>query len=158
MIALLNTRNPSDRLDTPTAGDETAGLMVGSQVGPYIVADCIGRGGMGEVFLARDPRLDRAVALKCVLSGKSGGDDVRHRIMFEARAAAKITHPGVAAVHDVLEQDGRAFIVMEYVQGQSLAAVLQRGPMAPARVVEHPDGSSPTRSARPIGWVSFIAI
>jgi len=137
LIALLNTRSTSDRLGTPPAAiDETAGLSAGSPVGPYIIADRIGRGGMGEVFLARDPRLDRAVALKCLLSGQAGGDDVRHRIMLEARAAAKITHPGIAAVHDVLEQDGRAFIVMEYVQGQSLAAVLQREPMAMARVVE----------------------
>ena len=105
-------------------------------MGPYVVVDRIGRGGMGEVFLARDPRLDRPVALKCVLSRQSGGPDVRNRIINEARAAARITHPGIAAVHDVVDHDGRTFIVMEYVQGQNLAAVLAHESMPIARVVE----------------------
>jgi serine/threonine protein kinase len=88
------------------------------------------------VFLARDPRLDRLVALKCVLSRETAGVDLRNRIIHEARAAARITHPGIAGVHDVFDQEGRTFIVMEYVQGQSLADVLRRQPLPMTRVVE----------------------
>src|SRR6188508_580216 len=137
LLALVKTGASADRTSAfRTDDDESSGLSVGSHVGPYIVVDRIGRGGMGEVFLARDPRLDRPVALKCVLSRHTGGPDVRNRIINEARAAARITHSGIAAVHDVVEHDGRTFIVMEYVQGQNLAALLRREPMPIARVVE----------------------
>jgi len=137
LLALVKTGASADRTSAfRTDDDESSGLSIGSHVGPYIVVDRIGRGGMGEVFLARDPRLDRPVALKCVLSRHSGGPDVRNRIINEARAAARITHSGIAAVHDVVEHDGRTFIVMEYVQGQNLAALLRREPMPIARVVE----------------------
>jgi hypothetical protein len=110
-------------------------LPPGALVGPYVVLHRLGRGGMGEVFLGRDPRLDRSVALKCLLSSRGGSDDLRAHVIQEARAAARITHAHVAAVYDVLEHDGRAFIVMEYVEGESLAALLQRGPLPPDRVV-----------------------
>ena len=137
LLALVKAHQPPDRANIPQSIDEdSSGLTIGSHVGPYVVVDRIGRGGMGEVFLARDPRLDRPVALKCVLSRKSGGPNLRNRVINEARAAARITHPGVAAVHDVVEHDGRTFIVMEYVQGESLAVVLRREPLPIARVVE----------------------
>ena len=137
LIALINAqpRRPGIQAES-TPDDDSAGLSIGSRVGPYIVLDRIGRGGMGEVFLAKDPRLDRAVALKCVLSGKVAGVDLRNRIINEARAAAKISHAHIAAVYDVLEHDGRTFIVMEYVEGHSLAAVLQREPLPIKRVIE----------------------
>ena len=137
LLALVKAHQPPSRASTPEpSDDDSPGLTIGSRVGPYVVVDRIGRGGMGEVFLARDPRLDRPVALKCVLSRKSGGPNLRNRIINEARAAARITHPGIAAVHDVVEHDGRTFIVMEYVPGESLAAVLRREPLPIARVVE----------------------
>jgi predicted Ser/Thr protein kinase len=137
LLALVSAQPRRDRPNVPQArDDESSGLTIGSQVGPYVVVDRIGRGGMGEVFLARDPRLDRPVALKCVLSRQSAGPDVRNRIINEARAAARITHPGIAAVHDVVDHDGRTFIVMEYVQGQNLAAALAHESMPIARVVE----------------------
>jgi len=90
---------------------------------------------MGEVFLGRDPRLDRLVALKCLFSTTSGVESLRARIIHEARAAARVSHAHVAAVHDVLEHDGRAFIVMEYVEGENLAVLLKREPLPPERVV-----------------------
>jgi predicted Ser/Thr protein kinase len=137
LLALVKLPHPPDRSSAPrTVDDESSGLSIGSHIGPYIVVDWIGRGGMGEVFLARDPRLERPVALKCVLSRKSGGPDLRDRIINEARAAARITHPGIAGVHDVVEHDGRTFIVMEYVQGQSLAVLLRHEQLPIPRVVE----------------------
>ncbi|HEV3141253.1 MAG TPA: serine/threonine-protein kinase, partial [Vicinamibacterales bacterium] len=98
--------------------------MIGSTVGPYQILDKLGVGGMGEVFLGHDPRLQRRVALKC-LATASGGV-VGDRILREARAAARLNHPNIAAVYDVLEQGDRTFIVMEYVEGESLAARLRR--------------------------------
>lgn len=85
---------------------------------------------MGVVFLGNDPRLHRKVALKCLTppprAERTGVDDPRQLILREARAAARINHPNVATIHDVLEHEGRAFIVMEYVEGESLAARLMR--------------------------------
>jgi serine/threonine-protein kinase len=80
---------------------------------------------MGEVYLGRDLRLDRKVALKCLLSSQP--DDEQTRIVHEARAAAQINHVNVATIHDVLDEGSRAYIVMEYVEGESLAARLRRG-------------------------------
>jgi hypothetical protein len=90
---------------------------------------------MGEVFLGQDPRLDRQVALKCLLSSSDGSEDLRARIVREARAAARIAHSHVAAVYDVVEHEGRAFIVMEYVEGENLAALLKREALSTERVV-----------------------
>ena len=106
--------------------DELADLRPGTNVGPYVIVDRLGRGGMGQVFLGTDPRLHRKVALKCLISSHLEGEERRHRILHEARAAAGISHPNVATIHDVIEHDGRAFIVMEYVEGESLAARLKR--------------------------------
>ena len=96
--------------------------MVGTSVGPYQILEKIGAGGMGEVFLGHDPRLERRVALKCLTSAASPSSDGHTRVLREARAVARLTHPHIAGIYDVLEQDGRAFIVMEYVEGISLSA------------------------------------
>src|SRR5207247_703875 len=86
--------------------------------------------------------LHRRVALKCLISSRLEGDERRHRILGEARAAAGISHPNVATVYDVIEHEGRAFIVMEDVQGESLAARLKR-----ERIPIHVGGAS-RRAAR----------
>jgi serine/threonine protein kinase len=132
--ALLKPQSP-DRGLLDTIDAEGPGLHAGSRVGPYIILHRLGQGGMGEVFLGQDPRLDRLVALKCLLPGQAEGRDVRERVIREARAAARITHPHVAAVHDVVEHEGRAFIVMEYVEGETLAVVLKRESLPPERVI-----------------------
>ena len=107
--------------------DDDDALQIGTKVGPYLVVDRIGRGGMGQVFLGTDPRLERRVALKCLLDSQATGPGVRSGILHEARAAARINNQHIAAVYDVIEHDTRAFIVMEYVEGESLAARLRRG-------------------------------
>jgi serine/threonine protein kinase len=120
----------------PFPGDDDPALASGSRVGPYVVLHRLGLGGMGEVFLARDSRLDRPVALKCLVSSDAAPQDLRDRVVREARVAARINHPHVAAVHDVVEHDGRMFMVMEYVEGESLAVLLKGGPLPEQRVVE----------------------
>jgi tetratricopeptide (TPR) repeat protein len=108
--------------------------VVGRSVGPYLILEKLGAGGMGEVFLGHDPRLERRVALKCLSAVASGSAESHTRVLREARAVARLTHPHIAGIYDVLEQDGRAFIVMEYVEGISLAAHLAGGPLPPAEV------------------------
>jgi TolB-like protein/tetratricopeptide (TPR) repeat protein len=103
--------------------------VLGSAVGPYQVIAKLGAGGMGEVFLGFDARLQRQVALKCLSIGASATGDQQAHIFREARAAARITHPNIAAVYDVVEHDHRAFIVMEYVDGESLSMRMRRGPV-----------------------------
>jgi serine/threonine-protein kinase len=97
------------------------------QIGPYRVVRPLGQGGMGAVYLARDVRLDRDVALKLFSGPESRGGFARDDLLNEARAAAAINHPHIASVHDVLDDNGQVAIVFEYVEGETLAERLQRG-------------------------------
>ena len=99
------------------------------RVGPYLVRARLGAGGMGEVFLAEDTRLGRQVALKSVSEEWAREPAARRRLLREARAAAALNHPGIAAVYDVLEPGDSAYIVMEYVPGETLARKLAAGPV-----------------------------
>jgi eukaryotic-like serine/threonine-protein kinase len=101
--------------------------VTGESVGPYRILRKLGAGGMGDVYLAEDHRLGRRVALKSPSAAWLEAPDARARLQREARAAARLNHPNIACVYDVLESHGRPFIVMEYVEGESLAAVLARG-------------------------------
>ncbi|QMU76627.1 serine/threonine protein kinase [Streptacidiphilus sp. PB12-B1b] len=104
--------------------------------GRYLLGDRLGRGGMGTVWRAQDQMLDREVAVKELSVGHLAEEDlqiVQSRMKQEARAAARIRHPGVITVHDVLEQDGKPWIVMELITGRSLAERIdQDGPLSPA--------------------------
>ncbi|MFG1944529.1 protein kinase [Nonomuraea sp. NPDC048826] len=108
--------------------------------GRYHLQEPIGKGGMGIVWRAHDELLDRTVAVKEVRYAAALGDEVQllnRRTMREARAAARFEHPNVIVVHDVIEEDGRPWIVMQLVQSRSLGAVIkQDGPLQPKRVAE----------------------
>ncbi|WP_185844442.1 serine/threonine-protein kinase [Nonomuraea sp. WAC 01424] len=108
--------------------------------GRYQLQEPIGKGGMGIVWRAHDELLDRTVAVKEVRYAAALGDEVQllnRRTMREARAAARFEHPNVIVVHDVIEEDGRPWIVMQLVQSRSLGAVIkQEGPLPPKRVAE----------------------
>lgn len=106
----------------------------GMAVGPYQIIRQLGAGGMGSVWLADDPRLRRKVALKTVKAADA--DTAEGRLLGEARAAAALNHPHIAAVHDVLDIDGQVIVVFEYVEGDTLATRLQRGPLPVAAAVE----------------------
>jgi serine/threonine protein kinase len=121
---VLTVSNTFD-LVTPSDADEPPDVHPGEHIGPYVVIERLGVGGMGHVFLGNDTRLHRKVALKCLIASASGGD-LRSRILHEARAAARINHPNIAVVHDVVDHDGRPFLVMEYVEGENLAVLLRR--------------------------------
>ena len=101
----------------------------GDLVGPYLVVEPLGAGGMGEVFRARDTRLAREVALKRLFEPALGSETGRRHLLREARAAAVLSHPNIATIYDVLETPEGLVIVMEYVPGETLAARLLRGPL-----------------------------
>jgi tetratricopeptide (TPR) repeat protein/TolB-like protein len=109
-------------------------LSAGTRLGVYEIGSLLGAGGMGEVYLGYDPRLARRVALKCLTSTEAGSPEGHARIMREARAVARLTHANIAGVYDVLEEQGRTYIVMEYVEGVSLSAHIAGGPRPPVEV------------------------
>ncbi len=109
--------------------------MIGQRVGPYAVVERLGGGGMGEVYLAEDTRLGRRVALKRPSESFLSAPDARERLHREASAAGRLTHPNIAAVYDVLDVDAYPYIVMEYVEGESLSTVLARGPLSVERAL-----------------------
>ena len=117
----------------PSAPGETA--LVGRTVSHYQVLSLLGAGGMGEVYLARDPRLDRTVALKILPGDLAVDPDRMLRFEREAKAASALNHPNVATIYDVGESDGIHFIVMEHVEGETIAARIGR-PLTPSEVVD----------------------
>jgi serine/threonine protein kinase len=102
-------------------------LSPGVRLGPYEVTGPIGAGGMGEVYKARDTRLDRTVAIK-VLPAQFAADPLfRERFEREAKAISQLSHPHICTLHDVGREDGIDYLVMEYLEGQSLAHRLYKG-------------------------------
>jgi len=104
-------------------------LSVGAKLGPYEILAPIGAGGMGEVYRAKDTRLDRIVAVKVLPTHLSSSSDMRQRFEREAKAISSLNHPHICTLHDVGHQDGTDYLVMEYLEGESLAERLKRGPM-----------------------------
>lgn len=113
-----------------------AGLEFTRTFGTYELLDEIGRGGMGVIYRARQPGLERVIALKMLLAGEFAAADARMRLLREARAVAKLSHPNIVSIHEVGEHDGRAYFAMEYVPGRSLAEILQAGSVSIARIAE----------------------
>ena len=101
-------------------------LQPGSTLGPYEILALIGAGGMGEVYRARDPRLNREVAIKVLPADRVGDDDRRRRFIQEAHAASALNHPHIITIHEIESANGYDFIVMEYVRGKSLDALIPR--------------------------------
>jgi Tol biopolymer transport system component/predicted Ser/Thr protein kinase len=101
----------------------------GKRLGPYEILSAIGAGGMGEVYRARDTRLDRIVALKILPAHLAERAELRERFEREARAVAGLNHPHICVLHDVGQQDGTDFLVMEYLEGETLAQRLTKGPL-----------------------------
>ena len=103
-------------------------LAVGERIGRYEILAPLGAGGMGEVYSARDPQLDRPVAIKILTTTRATGVQLE-RFEREARAVARITHPHICTIHDVGDFGGVPFLVMELLEGETLADRLERGPL-----------------------------
>src|SRR6266853_2360500 len=104
-------------------------LAPGSRLGPYEVLSPLGAGGMGEVYKAKDTRLDRTVAVKVLPQHLSENSDVRQRFEREAKTISSLSHPHICALYDVGNQDGVEYLVMEYLEGETLADRLAKGPL-----------------------------
>ncbi len=102
-------------------------LTTGQKLGPYEIISPAGVGGMGEVYKARDTRLDRTVALKVLPAVTQGNADLRQRFEREARAISSLTHPNICTLYDVGNENGAAFIVMEYLEGETLGDRIRTG-------------------------------
>ncbi len=110
-------------------------IAAGSRLGPYEIAAPLGAGGMGEVYRARDSRLDRTVAIKVLPRQFSSNEALRARFEREARAISALSHPHICTLYDIGRDDGIDFLVMEYLDGDSLAERLARGPLPIEQVI-----------------------
>ena len=95
-------------------------LTPGTRLGPYAVSAKIGEGGMGEVYKARDTRLDRTVAIKVLPEHVAADPDLKQRFEREAKTLSSLNHPHICTLYDIGEQDGIDFLVMEYLDGETL--------------------------------------
>jgi len=111
-------------------------LAVGARLGPYEVTGSLGAGGMGEVYKARDTRLDRTVAIKVLPQELSTDAKRRARFEREAKTIAGLSHPHICTLHDVGEHRGSTYLVMEHLEGETLADRLRRGPLPVAQALE----------------------
>src|SRR5260370_39184348 len=111
-------------------------LSSGTRLGPYEILAPLGAGGMGEVYRARDTRLDRTVAIK-ILPAHLSLDPVRkQRFEREAKTISSLNHPNICTLHDIGSQNGVAYLVMECVEGETLAKRLEQGPLPLEQVLK----------------------
>src|ERR1700747_1289215 len=112
-------------------------LSPGVRLGPYEILDSLGAGGMGEVYRARDTRLGRDVAVK-ILATEFSADPIRkQRFEREAKTISSLNHPHICVLHDIGSQDGIDYLVMECVEGETLARRLEKGPLQLEQVLKY---------------------
>ncbi|HMH05421.1 MAG TPA: serine/threonine-protein kinase [Terriglobales bacterium] len=112
-------------------------LSPGTKLGPYEIQAQLGAGGMGEVYRARDTRLDRTVAVKILPPHLAENPEARERFDREARAISSLSHPNICPLYDIGSQDGLRYLVMEYLEGETLADRLMRGPLPLERLLKY---------------------
>ena len=112
-------------------------LEAGTQLGPYEILSPLGAGGMGEVYKARDTRLDRTVAIKVLLAHVADDPDLRQRFEREAKTISSLNHPHICTLHDIGQQDGIDYLVMEYLEGETLAQRLEKGALPLDRALQY---------------------
>src|SRR5271156_967896 len=116
---------------------QTMALTAGTKLGPYEIVAPLGAGGMGEVYRAKDTRLDRIVAIKVLPSHLSENPEARQRFDREARTISSVNHPNICTLYDVGHQDGTDYLVMEYLEGETLADRLKKGPLPIEQVFKY---------------------
>lgn len=112
-------------------------MQTGTRLGPYEILSLLGVGGMGEVYRAKDMRLDRIVAIKILPSHLSSNPDLRQRFEREAKTISHLNHPHICTLYDIGHQDGLDYLVMEYVEGETLAKRLQKGPLPTSELLRY---------------------
>src|SRR5215475_4047951 len=111
-------------------------LPVNKSISHYRIISQLGAGGMGEVYLAEDTLLDRKVAIKFLPSESTADEQAQKRLVREARAAAKLDHPNICSIYEVAREDNRSFIVMQYIDGETLARCISRQPLELSEVLD----------------------
>jgi len=134
--SLLAMHQQTGELLSQPAGEEVTQVvleeprsLIGRQLGSYQILGMLGAGGMGEVYQARDPRLNRIVAIKVLPKHFSERADLRQRFEREARAIASLNHPNICAVYDIGREGRIDFLVMEHLEGETLSQRLKKGPL-----------------------------
>src|SRR5262245_2072489 len=112
-------------------------LSISTRLGPYEILAPLGAGGMGEVYRAKDTRLDRIVAIKVLPSHLSSNPDFRQRFEREARTVSALNHENICTLHDIGHQDEIHYLVMEFIDGETLGSRLKKGPLATAEVLRY---------------------
>src|SRR5262245_15885632 len=112
-------------------------LAAGQRLGSYEILAIIGVGGMGEVYRARDTRLARIVAIKALPEHVAGDPDLRQRFEREAKAISSLSHPHICTLHDIGRDGGVEYLVMEYLEGETLAQRLTRGALPLPQVLRY---------------------
>ena len=112
-------------------------ILSGRRLGPYEILSAIGAGGMGEVYRARDTRLERIVAVKILPDHLSDKTELRERFEREARTVASLNHPHICTLYDIGHQDSTDYLVMEYLEGETLAERLKKGPLPIEQVLKY---------------------
>ena len=113
------------------------GLTSGIRLGPYEILSPLGAGGMGEVYRARDSRLNRDVAIKILPEHLSQSRELRERFECEARAISQLSHPHICVLHDIGKHDGKTYLVLECLEGETLGERLRKGPLPPDQVLKY---------------------
>jgi serine/threonine protein kinase/Flp pilus assembly protein TadD len=111
-------------------------LSAGTEVSQYRIVELIGSGGMGDVYLADDTKLNRKVALKFLLARFAADEDAKARFTREAQAAAALSHPNIITIHEVSEYQGRPYMAMEYVEGESLKGLIRKGDLSTKQILD----------------------
>ena len=122
---------------TKELSEGTGQTFIGRKLGSYQVISLLGAGGMGEVYRARDTRLDRIVAIKVLPRQFANRSDLRERLEREARTIASLNHPHICVLHDIGRQDGVDYLVLEYLEGETLAQRLAKGPLPLEHVLHY---------------------
>ena len=125
-------------------------ILPGKRLGPYEILSAIGAGGMGEVYSAKDTRLDRIVAIKVLPTHLADRSELRERFEREAKTIASLNHPHICTLYDIGHQDGTDFLVMEYLEGETLAQRLIKARCRWSKCCN-------TRSRLRMRWTKLIA-
>ncbi len=112
-------------------------LSPGQEIGPYKILERAGAGGMGEVYKAHDTRLDRTVAIKVLPALYQNNSDLQARFEREAKAISRLNHPNICTLYDVGHENGAAYLVLEYLEGETLSKVLERGPLPAEEAIKY---------------------
>src|SRR6266446_2505863 len=136
--SLFIRKDKSYRQPSVSAGiiHDTVALTSGTRLGPYAIVSPLGAGGLGEVYRARDTRLDRTVAIKILPAVFSSDADRLQRFEHEARVLSSLSHVHICTLYDIGHQDGTDYLVMEYLEGETLSQRLAKGPLPLRKAIE----------------------